>query len=53
MRYRDFSPVIITNNREHPGCKLMLLSEAMNVQEETHDHHGWETMITSSETMKP
>jgi len=31
----------------------MLLGEAMDVQEETHDHHGWETMITSSETMKP
>ncbi|HWQ47922.1 MAG TPA: hypothetical protein VN414_03045 [Methanosarcina sp.] len=53
MNYRDVSPVIITIIREHSGCKLMLLGEAMNVQEETHDHHGWETMITSSETMKP
>jgi len=31
----------------------MLLGEAMNIQEETHDHHGWEAMITSSETIKP
>jgi|GEM_PF-2414439 len=31
----------------------MLLGEAMNIQEETHDHHGWEAMITSSETMEP